>query len=292
MTDDVAQVFVPPSREARFLARHLGWLLAPADGRGTLPSRIVGFVIIAPFTQLTFLSYDLQAFLFEVFHTTRVARVGHFVFMAAVNLFVMAGLVPVAGGEPWALGTGATAWATLLLIWYAAVAASARLVAWWLVMIPVVAVLWCLAHAFAALVVDPDSWWTSPWVWMGVSASLIALSHAPEPRLPPRATFGKRWMGHAEFVRGGRSGPLSIVARSAAVGMQAFSGTLNELWASPRLLPYNVLMLMFRFGYRPARRAELAAWVRRANEAGQPALDYVGTGGGTFLSETGTLSDD
>ena len=36
-----AELFVAPSREARFLLRHAAWLVSPADGRGNPPSRLL-----------------------------------------------------------------------------------------------------------------------------------------------------------------------------------------------------------------------------------------------------------
>ena len=128
------EVFVEPSSEARRLTRRLGWLVAPEDGHGSRLSRVFGRLIVAPFTQLTFFSFELQAFLFIVFHRTLISRIGHFAFMIAVNFFVMAGLAQVRlGGLPHdyaaALVTPslATAYATLLLLWYLLIAREARL---------------------------------------------------------------------------------------------------------------------------------------------------------------------
>jgi hypothetical protein len=61
-------------------------------------------------------------------------------------------------------------------------------------------------------------------------------------------------------------------------------GAVSESWASLRLMPYGWLILMMRLGYAPERRAELYEWAERAWATGNPALDFVGTGGGTFLA--------
>lgn len=84
-----AELFVPPSREALFLLRHAAWLVSPSLSPGSAPSRFLRMVLVAPFTQLTFFSFDLQAFLFGVFHTTFSARAGHLLFMCAVNFFML-----------------------------------------------------------------------------------------------------------------------------------------------------------------------------------------------------------
>ena len=48
-------------------------------------------------------------------------------------------------------------------------------------------------------------------------------------------------------------------------------GWLDELWASPRLLPYNLLRLMMAAAYAPALRAVLDERARRARGVGPGA---------------------
>ena len=85
-----------------------------------------------------------------------------------------------------------------------------------------------------------------------------------------------------EFVS---RGPM--VPRVLRVASFVLVGWLDELWASPRLLPYNVLRLMLSMGYAPELRRELDARAREALASGNPALDYVGIGGGSFLAQDG-----
>jgi hypothetical protein len=61
-------------------------------------------------------------------------------------------------------------------------------------------------------------------------------------------------------------------------------GIVAESWASLRVMHYNWLLVMMRLGYAPARYAELRGWAERAWATGHPALDFVGSGGGTFLA--------
>lgn len=264
-------LFVPPSAEARWLVRHLGWLVSPADGRGHLLSRAVGVVLVAPFTQLTFLSFDLQAFLYRVFHLSLAARVGHFVFMPAVNLFVMTGLARLESPLHISL---ATAYALVLLVWYAALARAAGLWLLWCVMVPVVAALWAGAQGWNAAHL-PD-----PWPCALLSALMIAVSHLGERHLPPRVSGTRRWILLRDYLA---TPPLP--GRLGRLALQLVWGTLDEAWASPRLLPYGFLVLMFRLGYRPELSRALDQQVARAWASGDPALDYVGIGGGTFLGE-------
>ncbi|MFN7145317.1 MAG: hypothetical protein ACK4YP_16205, partial [Myxococcota bacterium] len=303
-----AELFLEPSAEARFLTRHLGWLIAPAPGeRGWLSAAVLTF-LVAPYTQLTFFSYDLQAFLYEVFHSHRVTRLGHFVFMLAVNFFVLVALVPLAPGPhptahaPLAPGlTGATLYAGVLLAWYAALAAKTGFWALAGVMAPVVAALCVGAHAWYGLTftldpaarsfLAPTPLHANPWLGMTGSAFLIALSHGAEPRLPPRVTECDEWRSLREYVLGRPHEELGAgrrAIRATRVVLQLLYGTVDEWWASPRLMPYTFLMLMFRCGYRPADHARLRALVERAEASGNPALDYVGTGGGTHLRREAT----
>lgn len=276
-----AEMWVRPSREAEFLVRRLAWLVSPADGRGSPLSRLLRMVLVAPFTQLTFLSFELQAFLFGVFHRTAIARAGHFVGM----------LVVVAAGLAW-LALHGLHWpaAGLLLVWYAAIARDARLWLWWLVMVPIVLILAAAAQLWAGALVPAaatgSATWAAPWRWLVLAAAAIMLSHATEPFMPPRVVSGPRWRRLAEFLLGSRAQRNSMgtmARRLLRVALYLVWGTLDEAWASPRLLPYNVLMLLFRGGCARERAAELLERVDRALAAGNPALDYVGIGGDTLL---------
>ena len=102
-----ARVFAPPSGEARFLLRRVPWLVSPHEGRPGLVARFLLMVMVAPMTQLTFVSFDLQAFLFLVFHRRWAALLGHGVFMTTENLFILAAL---RGVGPLATPLGASIW--------------------------------------------------------------------------------------------------------------------------------------------------------------------------------------
>ncbi len=272
-----AELFCEPSDEAHRLLRWLSPLTTPTDGRGALPWRTLRSFLISPFTQLTFVSFDLQMFLFDVFHTTRTARAGHFVGMLGVNLFVLALAVHASGG---ALGGAPVALA--LLAWYGAVAWTTRLALWWVAMVAVVGALWVGACALGAALTA-----SALAVGVGVSGAVVAFSHLPEPLYPPRAGDPLRWLTVGEFIRGpdGARNPATTVAlRAVRVSSYVFVGWVSEMWASPRLLPYNVLRLMFRAGYARELSTVLDERARRAWASGNPALDYVGIGGGTFLA--------
>ncbi len=296
------ELFAPPSGEHGWLLRHASWLVAPEDGRGPALGRFLRMAMVAPMTQLTFLSFDLQVFLYGVFHTTRTARAGHFVFQAAVTFWLLVAACAVEGlrgdvaAPDWRSLNGSTGLAVLLLGWYLAMAWQHRLWAWFLAMVPVVGALYAganLLYATWALPAGaPGAGSTAlplaldPWLWMAGSAFLVALSHAPEPKLPPRTVEGERWLTFGEYLRSAETATPRPL-RALRVGLFPLWGTLDEWWASPRLMPYGVLLVMFRFGYRPELWHRCQQQVERAWASGNPALDYVGIGGGAMLRPRG-----
>jgi hypothetical protein len=298
------EVFVPPSREAVWLVRQLPGLFAPHRERVRWYTRVLGFLVVAPFTQFTLVSFELQAFLFRVFHTRLAARIGHALFMPMVNFFVMVALAGVrAGPHPASHGwpgpsiNGAVVYACVLVFWYFTVAWGERLLLWW-----ILSAAGTLALAFGAdcfychtFTLDPAarSFFTpspaaaSPFLWMTVGALLLALSHTPEPRLPPRVSDAWKWTEARAFLFGTGDRPHSIgrfLGRLLLLAVQVVTGTINEWWASPRLMPYNLLLLMFSAGYRPDVAQRTRAYAERALASGNPAVDFVGIGGGAFLS--------
>lgn len=236
-------------------------------------------VLVAPFTQLTFLSFDLQIFLFEVFHLTFWAKVGHLTGMIGVNFFLLAGLSTLRPeGAPWWVNASSL-YALVLLAWYAAVAVSARLKGWWVASAVLVLALWGGAAFYdRVLTLVP---WANPWGGVLASAVWIAFSHAPEPKLPPRAIEGATWKTVREALQA-RTG-LGMLSRALRITLFVLWGTLDELWAAPRLMPYNLLRILFVCGYEPARWREIQDWSRRALASENPALDYVGIGGATSM---------
>lgn len=273
---DDAEFFCPPSPEAERLTRSAPWLFAPEDGRGSVLSRVVRSFFVAPFTQFTFMSFDLQIFLLDVLHTSWVARMGHLVGMTGVNFFFMLLLSSLWGPE------AGMAYGIVLLGWYAAVARSAGLRGWW----------WLMLGVVSALVVGSGAWARaggSPrlaGLGILVSGLVVTFPHAAEPKMPPRAGHPHEWRSVREVIfglPGENYGVLQCLWNAFRVASYPWIGLVNELWASPRLMPYNFLRVMMGFGYAPELRTCLDSRRDRAWASGNPALDYVGIGGGTFM---------
>jgi hypothetical protein len=287
-----AQIWVAPSRGQLFWLRHAPSLFGPAvDGGGRL-ARWWAVATVTPSTNVTGLNLPYQAYLNMVFHRTRLARVGHAVCMPLIVAALLAACCPVRLGAAPALPglaalTGhpvpvnaslpvAAALATWWLGW--AVKEGDR---WWAVScLALVTALYAVANAAYALRAG-----TQPVAWALVGSLLQAASHAREP-LPPRVTRSTRWLGVGEYLwgpPGARSGPATVLRRAGHLAAQVAFGTVDELVASPRLLPVLLLDLLWRTGYARHRRSTLTDLATRAIASGNPALDYIGTGGATPL---------
>ena len=74
-----------------------------------------------------------------------------------------------------------------------------------------------------------------------------------------------------------------VVVRWGQSAAQGLFGMFDEAMASPRLISVVVLEVLWLFGHRPQQRAAWKALSSRAIASGNPAVDYVGIGGGTTL---------
>jgi hypothetical protein len=62
-------------------------------------------------------------------------------------------------------------------------------------------------------------------------------------------------------------------------------GALDEWYSSAKLLPMFLLQAMWALGYKPEQRREFCAQTLEVLRRGNPAMDWVGTGGGAFVPE-------
>jgi hypothetical protein len=74
-----------------------------------------------------------------------------------------------------------------------------------------------------------------------------------------------------------------VLRRCGHLAAQTLFGTVDELVASPRLLPVPALDGLWRAGHRPQQGAAYRGLAADAIASGNPALDYIGTGGATPL---------
>jgi hypothetical protein len=281
-----AQIWVAPSRGQLFWLRHAPSLFGPVPDRDGRLARWWAIATVTPGTNVTILNLPYQAYLNMVFHRTWLARLGHAVCMPVIVVALLAvwcplrlGAVPALPGLAVPLNASLPA-AGVLAVWWLAWAVKER-DPWWAVAALLLATgLYAAANAAYALRAG-----TQPAVWALVGSLLQAASHAMEP-LPPRVTRSARWVGVREYVWGPpgvRHRPGTVARRAGHLAAQLAFGTVDELVASPRLLPVLLLHLMWLAGHNSRRRTELTALARKAIASGNAALDYIGTGGPTAL---------
>jgi hypothetical protein len=271
-----AALWAPPSRGQLFWLRLAPALFAPARGTGRGFARWWAIATVTPSTNVTGLNLPYQSYLNHVFHRTRLAQVGHTVCMPVIVTALLALLYPVHGTVP-----GAAA----LAAWWAYWAAKERDVLWGGCAVGLAAALCPLALALGRLGAVTPSPAAQPWTWLLLAGALQAGSHILEP-LPPRVTRSVHWVPPAQYLlgpAGHRNPPGTVARRACQLAAQAVFGTVDEIAASPRLLPVLLLELLWLLGHDPERRAAWRALSARAIASGNPALDYIGTGGPTPL---------
>ena len=271
-----AAIWVPPSRGQLFWLRRAPALFAPALGTGRGLVRWWVITTVTPSTNVTGLNLAYQSYLNHVFHRTRLARVGHAACMPVIVTALLALLYPVHATLPGALA---------LAVWWAYWAVKERDPVWGSCAVGLAAMLCLLALALGRLGAVEPSPLAQPWAWLVFAGALQAGSHILEP-LPPRVTRSVYWIPPAEYLLGlpgHRNPPGTVLRRAGQLTAQAVFGTVDEIVASPRLLPVLLLELLWLSGHDPVRRAAWRALSARAIANGNPALDYIGTGGPTPL---------
>lgn len=275
-----AEIWVEPTAQQWFWARAFPRLFAPRPDQERGVSAWFGRATVVPSTNLTFLSLQFQSYLNDIFHLRWPSRAVHFLCMPIITALLLAMLHPVELGPVRASQVGAVLLGGWWLLW----GARERLLGWGLVSAAWAGAIYAGGAALASTSISP-----LPWI-LALSFAQ-AMSHAVEPRLPPRVTRSPHWIGTSEYILGNGDAPRTLGARAMRVIHLieiAIYGPIDELIASPRLAPIQLLEVMWMLGYAPATRAAWKGLSARAVASGNPAIDYIGTGGGTTLSPTAT----
>jgi hypothetical protein len=271
-----AAMWVAPSRGQLFWLRRAPALFAPARGTGRGLARWWAIATVAPSTNVTGLNLAYQSYLNHVFHRTRLARVGHAACMPVIVTALLGLLYPVHATLPGAIALAA---------WWAYWAVKERDPVWGGCAVGLAAALYPLAQALGRLGAVESSPLAQAWAWLLFAGALQAGSHILEP-LPPRVTRSVYWIPPVEYLlgrAGHRNRPGTAARRAGQLTAQAVFGTVDEIVASPRLLPVLLLELLWLLRHDPVRRAAWRTLSARAIASGNPALDYIGTGGPTPL---------
>jgi len=132
------------------------------------------------------------------------------------------------------------------------------------------------------------AWWATSanaWLWWPMvvailSANMSAAGHAFD-YAPPRANNREFWTeGWVFEIR--RRGMLWFIKQAFKLMV---SGTIAEFIAAPRLFPVVVLRISFGLGYAPETWNYIMSLAHSAQASGNPALDFIGSGGALSLPE-------
>jgi hypothetical protein len=250
-------------------------------------TRVVNHVTVTPLAHITFLNLDYQIYLNQVLHTSAATWIGHLLFIP-INVGLCFYALAVYAAGPSMLVNGGLLLLVLLLSWYVAMAVRMRARLWGVLSVTVLVSLWMLANVGASRAIAAGlPWYLEPILLMIAGATLQAYSHLFEPNVPPRANFTRHWMPARQFLWDGR-GQLPLrqrIARLAWTPIGGVWGTIDEWWASIKLLPLYVLELMWMCGYQRERREQFRRVSLTALASGDPALDWVGHGGAGSVME-------
>jgi len=297
LAEDKKIILYPASDEMKFWNDACECFVAQDLENQTCIQRLVGRIFVVPLTNLTGFSLYYQSYLTEIFHTRFLTKLSHYSMMPLVNFFVMVWLAQ------WTFSTQPSHRVTDVFVANGAMVYAIVVLFWWTLwgfisktrwlgpgMLMPLFLLYILSTLYYQLTreLNPSirKWyqpcynvWYNPIIWMWVAAFFQAAGHAFEGVVPPRVNGSTHWLSiRATIESGGCSGVLAIF-------FQIFFGTFDEFIASPRLLPLLFIRVAYGMGYMPEQWQLIQTLASLALAHGNPALDYIGEGGGIPLEE-------
>lgn len=290
-------------------------LLGPLLFGKTILSRGIGFVTVAPLTNIAPLDLEYQYYLNAIFHTRLGSIVPHrtciplitFMMLAffaqfeglplfsALSTFTTSTSSSSSSSSSPSLGiNGADLFAFMASFWYPILGCYLRIHLFGFLIPCLMLGLSHLAKAYhqhfrwndvdSMTIVDEGHWWFSPTpllanplLWILILGTIQAASHLAEPTVPPRMNETDVWLAREEYFASlWNKGPLRAVFTFLFCWA---SGIVDEVWASPRLLPVLVLQCFHWLGFYPQQAAYLERLVKWSTKYGNPAIDYIGRGG-------------
>lgn len=281
--------FVPPTTEEQLWRRTFPRVFAPGRRPGPL-TRALEHVVVVPLAHVTLLNLEYQIYLNHLLHTSGGTWLAHLICIP-VNVALLFYALSMHTAH------GAALLFVLLASWYLAMAVKLRSGVWAAVVLAALAGLWALGSASASWVAGLDGgvpWYLRPLALIAAVSTLQAYSHLFEEHVPPRANFERRWLPVREFIWGDpRELSLSRrLLRLAWTPLGGLWGALDEWWASAKLLPIYLLELLWMMGYHGEQRDAHRRLALAALASGDPALDWVGVGGGDSVAVLGEPSAD
>lgn len=249
---------------------------------------------------VTFLNLEYQVYLNQVLHTSGGAWLTHLVCIP-LNVGLLFYALAIHTGSPGSLFMNAgLVVLALLAAWYTGMALKLRSGLWAGASLMVLAGLWVLANVCASLAVGAVgagaelAWYLQPITLIALVSGLQAYSHLFEEHVPPRANFQERWQPVREFIWGdpATTSLRARLQRLAWTPIGGLWGIFDEWWASAKLMPLYLLELLWAMGYRRAQRDYFRGLSLEALASGDPALDWVGVGGGASVAALGEACAD
>jgi len=228
---------------------------------------------VAPLANLTPLALEYQLYLCRIFHRRNISFYGHALTMPMIMSIILA-LIPETYA-PWVV--------LILFLWYATWGVIGRV--WWLGLASLPILILC--YTISTGLRDHDNLW----LWLMIFSQIQAWSHVVED-LPPRVSGTPLWMSKSAFLSHVRSklDLLQRIIRLIVTGL--IFGPIDELIASPRLLPIfwalipgHWIMKRYDSTWPTCRRLdelEHKFKISFNTDNAQPAIDYIGLGGGGF----------
>ncbi|XP_078366136.1 uncharacterized protein LOC144650355 isoform X2 [Oculina patagonica] len=278
-------------------------------------TRFLAMFLVAPLTNVTGLSLYYQLYLLEIFHLRFLTKFGHYLCMPFIVMMMLTFFAQwrfqgcyTQGNIEVFVPNGSVVLALILWFWYTLWGLIQNTPLMGFFTIVPMTVLYILGNITFQMSIENSSphplnctqcwdftyqssdhvkffnafklihWYFNPVLWAFVLSFLQAFSHIFEPKIPPRVDGTQHWMSCGDMLK--RYGEPKTIAILMA---QSLFGTVDEFLASPRLLPLLILRIFFTLGYNPKEWKVLNILVDKSLQYGDPAIDYIGTGGSEYL---------
>ena len=273
-------------------------------------------VMVTPLTNFTGLSLYYQLYLVEIFHVKFVTKLGHYLCMPMIVLLIATwcaqwryiGHYRIEDVSIFIVN-GTLAFLIFLQVWYLVWGALYKMYLFGIFMVWPLFFIYMLSNMLFQIIVIKSywvrksdltvkdvreewgihkshwydiftlehfgvQWYLNPLLWALFFSCLQAISHTFEEKLPPRVSQTAHWLDLTTILR-----QNGYVHFAQIIFCQAVCGTLNELCASPRLLPLLLLRICYSLGYEEKQWVKFRMLVDECLKFGDPAIDYIGQGG-------------
>eukprot|EP01087_Luapelamoeba_hula_P001500 TRINITY_DN1120_c0_g1_i2.p1 TRINITY_DN1120_c0_g1~~TRINITY_DN1120_c0_g1_i2.p1 ORF type:complete len:439 (+),score=70.91 TRINITY_DN1120_c0_g1_i2:918-2234(+) len=249
--------------------RNKFWWVSPS------PMTLAGLLNIVPMSNLALFSTDYQMYLVAIFHTQTLTRLAHWICTPLITLFLLASfaMIPINWDLPnYEFNNCSIFAAIFLLAWHLIWAALDDFTLVGMFMIPIHYCLWLSANVYIEKIYDSEVWYLHPVALTALFGFFQTMSHAFEVGFPPRANGGYHWRTFIGFC----SYKWYYTFLNVPLFFVAF---LSEIIAAPKLIFLHTLRVCFHLGYKIDERESLDQMTTRALRSGNPAIDYIGSGG-------------